>query len=138
MESVPEEFADLFEKRAFGFVASLLPDGAPHVAPVWVDYDGTHLLVNTVEGSRKERNLRGDPRIAVAIADPDQPYRYLMVRGEVVEITREGADDHLDRLAERYTGQPRYPRRGQDDGARVVVKIRPDAVTGQSPPTGPR
>lgn len=134
-EPIPAEYLDLFEKRAFAFVATLLPDGDPHVVPTWVDYDGDHLLVNVVEGSRKEKNVRKHPAVAVAIQDPDQPYRYLQVRGTVVEATAEGADEQLDDVAERYTGQPRYPRRGADENRRILLRIRPEHVTGQSPPS---
>lgn len=132
MTDIPAEYQDLFEKRSFAFVATLLPDGASHVTPTWVDFDGEHVLVNTVRDNRKDKNVQRDPRITLAIADPENPYRYLSVRGEVVERREEGAREHLDRLAERYTGQPRYP--GPGDQHRVVLAVRPDAVSGQSPP----
>lgn len=133
MEPIPEEYHDLFERRSFAFVATLLPDGAPHVTPTWVDRDGDHVLVNTVRDNRKDRNVRKDPRVALAIADPENPYRYLSVRGEVVERREEGATEHLDGLAERYTGESEYQGPGRD--SRVVHVIRPDAVSGQSPPS---
>ena len=133
MSEIPPEFRDLFEKRSFAFVATLLPDGAPHVTPTWVDFDGEHVLVNVVADSRKDRNVRKDPRITLAIADPENPYRYLSVRGEVVERREEGAREHLDELAERYTGEAEYP--GPDGQDRVVLVVRPDAVNGQSPPS---
>lgn len=133
MAEIPPDFLDLFEKRSFAFVATVLPDGAPHVTPTWVDFDGEHVLVNTVRDNRKDRNVRRDPRITLAVADPDNPYRYLSIRGEVIERREEGARDHLDSLAERYTGQPTYP--GPSGQERVVLVIRPDAVSGQSPPS---
>ena len=133
MVSIPAEYQDLFDKRSFAFVATLLPDGAPHVTPTWVDFDGEHVLVNTIRNNRKDKNVRNDPRITVAIADPENPYRYLSVRGEVVERREEGAREHLDTLAERYTGEAKYP--GPDGGQRVVLVIRADDVTGQSPPS---
>lgn len=133
MESIPSEYQDLFEKRAFAFVGTLLPDGSPHVTPTWVDYDGEHVLVNTVLDNRKDKNVRKDPRITLAIADPENPYRYLSVRGEVVERREEGAREHLDALAERYTGEAKYP--GPSGQQRVVLVIRPDDVSGQSPPS---
>lgn len=133
MASIPAEYQDLFEKRSFAFVATLLPDGSPHVTPTWVDFDGEHVLVNTIQNNRKDKNLRNDPRITLAIADPENPYRYLSVRGEVVERREEGAREHLDTLAERYTGEAKYPGPGGDQ--RVVLVIRADHVSGQSPPS---
>ena len=132
MEAIPAEYQDLFEKRSFAVVATLLPDGAAHVVPTWVDLDAGHVVVNTVRGSRKDKNVRRDPRITLAIADPDNPYRYLSVRGEVVARRESGARKHLDTMAERYTGEASYPGPAGDD--RVVLEIRPDHVSGQSPP----
>ena len=136
MTELPAEYRDLFEKPSFAFVSTLLPDGSPHVTPTWVDFDGEHVLVNTVRDNRKDRNVRNDPRIALAIADPENPYRYLSVRGEVVERREEGARDHLDRLAERYTGEARYP--GPSGQQRVILVIHPETVSGQSPPSRAR
>ncbi len=133
MTSIPPEYRDLFEKRSFAFVATLLPDGAPHVTPTWIDFDGEHVLVNTVRNNRKDKNVRRDPRLTLAVADPENPYRYLSVRGEVVERREEGAREHLDTLAERYTGEARYS--GPGDDQRVVLVIRVDDVSGQSPPS---
>ena len=130
--AVPAEYHDLFASRSFAFVATLLPDGSPHVTPTWVDFDGENVLVNTVVDNRKDRNVQQDPRVALAIADPAHPYRYVAVRGEVVERREAGAADHIDALAERYLGEPRYPG---PPGDRVVHVIRPDHVTGQSPPS---
>jgi PPOX class probable F420-dependent enzyme len=131
MVTIPEEYRDLFEKPSFAFVATLLPDGAPHVVPTWVGLDGDDLLVNTVRGSRKDRNLRKDPRIALAIADPENPHRYLAIRGEAIDIREEGARKQLDVMAERYTGDAKYPG---PEGDRVLITVRPDATSGQSPP----
>jgi len=80
MSDIPAEYQDLFERRSFAFVATLLPDGAPHVTPTWADFGGEYVLVNTVPDNRKDKTVRRDPRIALAIADPDNPYRYLSVR----------------------------------------------------------
>lgn len=135
MAVIPEEYRDLFTKPAFAFVATLMPDGSPHVTPTWVDFDGEHVLVNTVPGNRKSRNVEGDRRIALAVADPEDPYRYVSIRGAVVERREEGARDHLDELAERYTGRREYTGPGADD--RVVLVIRPDNVVGQTPPSKP-
>ena len=99
---ISENFRDLFTKRAFANLATLMPDGRPQVTPVWCDFDGTHVLVNTAKGRQKDRNMRRDPRVAIALADPDNPYRYLEVRGRVVEITEQGANEHIDRMAKKY------------------------------------
>jgi len=128
MATVPAEYHDLFEKRTIAHFSSLLPDGSPHVVPVWIDFDGTHLLVNTASGRRKTRNVRRDPRVALSMTDPDDPYRYLGVRGEVVEVTEDGADDHIDELARRYMDVDEYPNLGDEQGERVLIRVRVDHV----------
>lgn len=125
---IPKEFLDLFEKKAFAALATLLPNGAPQVTPVWCDFDGTYVLVNSARGRVKDRNMRRDPRVSLAILDPDNPYRYLGIQGRVVEITEEGADAHIDRLAKKYLGLDRYPYR-QPGEVRVIYKIKPERVT---------
>lgn len=128
-QTIPEEYLDLFEKQAFCFLATLMPDGSPQVTPVWVDFDGTHIVVNSSEGRVKDRNMRRDARVAVAIHDPDDPYRYLQIQGEVVEITADGAKEHIDKLARKYMDVDSYPylRPGE---VRVIYKIKPDSVQG--------
>jgi PPOX class probable F420-dependent enzyme len=125
-EPIPDNFLDLFEKRAFCSIATLLPDGSPHVTPVWVDYDGEHVIINTPIGTRKDRNMLADPRVALSIYDPDNPYRYLLVRGRVVETTTEGAAEHIDKLAFRYRGQQRYQGPNRDN--RRLHLIEPHRV----------
>lgn len=124
MDAVPEEFRDLFEKETFAHFTTLMPDGSPHAVPVWIDIDGDDLLVNTVRGTRKERNVRRDGRVALSMIDPDDPHRLLSVRGRVVETTAEGAREHIDALALRYLGEERY----DDDRPRVLLRIRPSHV----------
>ena len=124
---IPESHLDLFQKRAFAHLGTLMPDGSPQVTPVWIDYDGTHLLVNSANGRQKDRNMRRKAKVGLDIVDPDNPYRYLGVRGTVVEITEEGADAHIDRLARKYTGAERYGNRSQGE-VRVIYKIRPERV----------
>jgi PPOX class probable F420-dependent enzyme len=121
----------LFTKRAFGNLATLMPDGSPQVTPVWCDFDGTHVLVNSAKGRRKDRNMRRDTRVAIAVCDPDNPYRYLEVRGRVVEITEQGADEHIDRMAKKYLGVDKYPNRGPGE-VRVLYKIQPERTTSMS------
>ncbi len=129
-KKIPEKFTDLFEKKAFGSLATLMPDGSPQVTPVWVGYDGTHVLVDSAKGRVKDENMRNDSRVAIAIRDPDNPYRYLQVQGRVVEITQEGADELIDQFAQRYLGKEKYPFR-QPGEVRVLYKILPEAISGQ-------
>jgi PPOX class probable F420-dependent enzyme len=124
---IPESFKDLFEKPAFAHLATLMPDGRPQVTPVWVAYDGRHVHINTAAGRQKDRNLVRDGRVALSILDPANPYRYLEVRGSVVERTESGADASIDALSERYIGKP-YPFR-QPGEKRVLYKILPEHVT---------
>lgn len=127
VDQIPQEFLDLFEKKSFAQLATLMPDGSPQVTPVWIDYDGTYLLVNSAKGRQKDLNMRRDPRVAVSIQDPEDPYRYLQVRGTVEVITQEGADEHIDGRAKHYLGLEKYPHREQGE-IRVIYKIRPDQV----------
>jgi len=127
--TIPPQFRDLLEtKKAFAHLSTLMPDGSPQVTPVWFDFDGTHLRINTAKGRVKDRNMRRDGRIAVAIQDPDNPYRYLAVRGRVEEITERGADAHIDALTKKYLGQDRYPYR-QAGEVRVTYRIRLERVS---------
>ncbi len=127
--SALEKYRDLFDKRAFAHLATLMPDGSPQVTPVWVDFDGTHIIVNTARGRQKDRNLRRDGRVAIEIQDPDNPYRYVEIRGRVAEITEQGADESIDRLAFKYTGSPKYQFRRAGE-QRVIYKIEPEKVSG--------
>jgi len=106
-----------------------MPDGTPQVTPVWVDYDGRYVLVNTALGRVKERNLRRDPRVGLDVADQQNPYKMVSIRGRVAELTTENADAHIDKLAKKYLGQDRYPFR-QPNEQRVIVKIEPQHVAG--------
>jgi len=126
--SIPEEFHDLFEKATFAHVTTMSPDGKPHTTPVWVDYDAEddRLLVNTERGRRKARNVDADPTVSVSMTDPDNPYRFLSVTGEVDEVTTEGAREHIDALAKRYMGEDEYPNPIETE--RVILRIRADEV----------
>jgi PPOX class probable F420-dependent enzyme len=126
--TIPQDFFDLFQKRAFGMFATLMPDGHPQVTPVWCDLEGGYVLVNTAKGRQKDRNVRRDPRVTVMVLDPDNSYRYLEIRGRVTEITESGADDHIDKMAMKYLGQAKYPYR-QPAEVRVLLRIRPEHVT---------
>ena len=128
MAGIPDKYRDLFTKKAFAHVATVGRDGTPHVTPVWIDYDGTYVRFNTARGRVKERNLKRTPRVALEIQDPDNPYRYVQVRGRA-EVTEQGADAHIDALAKKYTGQDRYGNR-QPGEVRVMVKVVPERVQG--------
>lgn len=125
---IPEGYVDLFNKKAFANLATLMPDGRPQVTPVWFEFDGSHLVINSAKGRQKDRNMRRNPAVSLSIQDPDDPYRYLEVRGRVVEITEEGADDHIDKLAKKYLDADSYPYRKQDE-VRVIYKIEPEHTT---------
>jgi len=128
MVSIPEKFLDLFQKRAFAHLATLMQDGSPQITPVWIDYDGTYLVVNSAKGRLKDKNMRRDPRVSIEISDPDDPYRYFQVRGRVVEITEQEADEHIDKMAYKYQGKERYPYRRPGE-VRVVYKVLPEHVS---------
>lgn len=125
---IPDSHLDLLNKKAFAHLATLMPSGQPQVTPVWVDYDGRFIRFNTAEGRQKDKNLQRDGRVALSIMDPDNPYRYLEVRGHVAERTRDGADQHIDALAKKYLGQDKYPWRRPGE-VRVTYKVQPDHTT---------
>lgn len=129
MPEIPEAYRDLFSKPAFAHLVTLMPDGSPQVTPVWIDAQDGVLLVNTAKGRLKDRNMRRDPRVALAISDPANPYRYLQVRGRVLEATEQGADAHIDKMAKKYLGKDTYPFRAPGE-TRVLFKITPEHVQG--------
>lgn len=125
---IPEAYLDLFEKRAFAHLATVMADGTPQVTPVWIDYDGEYLLVNSAKGRIKDRNMEQRPYVAIEISDPDDPYRYLTIRGRVVEITEEGGVEHIDKLNLKYRGIPKYNL--PEGQVRRIYKIACDKVEG--------
>lgn len=122
---IPEDYKDLFEKKAFAHLATLNDDGTPQVTPVWVDYDGDYILVNSARGRRKDKNMERNRAVALSIQDPDNPYRYLEIRGNVTEITEQNADQHIDKMAKKYIDQDKYPW-SKPDEVRVIYKIKPE------------
>lgn len=118
----------LFEGPNFAHLSTLMRDGSPQVTPVWVDLDGERILVNTAEGRVKPRNVRGDPRVSISIINQQNPYSHAAVRGRVVDITHEGADAHIDKLAKKYLGQDTYPFR-QPGEQRVIFVIEAEHVS---------
>ena len=127
-QAIPEKYRDLFSKRAFASLATMMPNGQPQVTPVWVDIDGEDVIFNSAKGRQKDRNVRRDPRVALALIDPENPYRYLEIRGKVVEITEEGASAHIDKMAKKYLGVDKYPY-GQPGEVRVIYKVKPEHTT---------
>lgn len=127
MVAIPAEYHDLFERKTFAHVATVMPDGTPHVTPVWIDYDPDteHVLVNTERGRRKDRNVERNPRVGLSMTDPADPYRRLSVLGVVAEATTDGAREHIEALSRRYTGGP-YP--GEIETERVLWRIRAERV----------
>lgn len=126
--AIPEQYKDLLEKKAFAHLGTLMADGSPQVTPVWFDYDGTHIRVNSAKGRVKDKNLRSRPQVALDVPDPDNPYRHMQIRGKVTQITEEGADAHIDSLAKKYLGQDKYPFR-QPGEERVIYKITVERVS---------
>ena len=128
MLAIPSAYLDLLEqKKAFAHLATLMPDGSPQVTPVWFDYKDGRIRVNSAKGRTKSRNMKEGSRIALAIMDPDNPYRYIQVRGQVGRVTEEGASAHIDSLAKKYLGQEKYPyaRPGE---IRVIFEIEPTSA----------
>ena len=125
--TIPSTHLDLLTARALANLATSMDDGTPQVTPVWFDVEGEYVRVNSAQGSVKDRNMRARPYVALNIVDPQNPYRYLQIRGPVVEITTEGADAHIDTLAEKYTGAGRRFNH-QPGEVRVIYKIKPEHV----------
>jgi PPOX class probable F420-dependent enzyme len=130
-QSIPESHVSLLKKPVFAHFVTLMKDGSPQSTPVWVEYDGTHVLVNSAVGRIKDQNVRRDPRVALSLTDPENPYRYLEIRGRVVEITQKGADELIDKLAFKYLGKEKYPFR-QPGEQRVTYKIAPEKVVARA------
>jgi PPOX class probable F420-dependent enzyme len=127
MAAIPQTHRDLFDKKTFAHLATVGADGAPQVTPVWIDFDGSHIRFNTARGRVKTRNFERNPTVALSVQDPDNPYRYVQVRGRVVEVTEKGADAHIDALAKKYLGQDKYPHRRPGE-VRVTVKVSPEKI----------
>jgi PPOX class probable F420-dependent enzyme len=124
---IPEQALDLFQKPILAHLATVMSDGTPQVTPVWIDFDGEYILVNTAKGRLKELNMQARPQVGLDLVDPANDYHWLSVRGQVVEITPEGGDDHINKMEKKYTGNDVY--QGFVPGQiRVICKIRPERV----------
>lgn len=126
--TIPEDYHDLFDGETYAMLGTLMPDGTPQITPVWVDREGDEVLINTARGRQKERNLARDSRVGFCILDPQDPYRYISIRGRVAELTEDGAEAHIDALARRYFDVEEYPHHGEERGPRVIVRIAPHRV----------
>jgi PPOX class probable F420-dependent enzyme len=129
MTKLPEQALKLIkEGKNFATIATLMPDGSPHATVTWIDTDGKHVIFNTAEGRLKSKNLRRDPRVAISILNSENPYQQVLIQGRVVEMTRDGADEHIDRMAKKYLGVDKYPYRAPGE-KRVMVRVAPDKVS---------
>jgi PPOX class probable F420-dependent enzyme len=129
---ITEPIAKLLEGKNLAFVATLMKDGWPQITPTWVDIKDGKILVNTAEGRLKQKNISRDDRIAISVADQNNPYHMVTVRGRVVEQTTEGADEHIDKLAKKYLGVEKYPLRSPNE-KRIIIKIKPERIHYQPP-----
>lgn len=127
VQSLDSGIVGLLEGKNFASFVTLMKDGSPHVAPTWIDHQEDIILINTAKGRVKEKNVRNDPRVAISIYDEDNPYHMATIRGRVVEITTNGADEHIDKLAKRYLGLDKYPGRAPGE-QRILLKIIPEKV----------
>jgi len=125
---LPDNAIKILEKKSFANLATLMPDGTPQVSPVWCEYDGTHVVINTARGRQKDKNMTRDPRVSISASDPDNPYHYVEIRGRVVEMTETGADAHIDKFAKKYLNVDSYPYRRGPEEVRVIIKIEPEHV----------
>ena len=130
MPTIPEKYLDLLtRKKAFAAIATTMPDGSPQVTPVWFDFKDGKLRVNTARGRVKARNLKQGAAVALAIVDPENPYRYIQVRGKVARVTEDGAVPHIDSLAKKYLGQDKYTNAAPGE-VRLMCEIEPTSASG--------
>lgn len=130
MAVIPEGYLDLLNKKiTFANVATVMKDGSPQVTPVWFDYTGSKIRINTARGRVKARTLKEGTRVAIAIMDPENPYRYVQVRGRVASVTENAANAHIDSLAKKYLGKDKYPF-SQPGEVRVMYEIEPTSAQG--------
>jgi PPOX class probable F420-dependent enzyme len=125
---IPETYMDLFERKAFAFLGTLMPDGSPHVTPVWVMYEAPYVVINSARGRVKDENMERDPRVSLAVLDPQNPYRYVGMQGRVVRTSEETGRKVIDQLAKKYQGVDEYG--GPKDEVRVTYYIEPENVYG--------
>ena len=125
MSKLSDKCKEMLKKPVFAHLATLMPDGAPQVSPVWIDIDGDLLVVNSAAGRVKDKNMRRDARVAISVTDPNNAYQAFMLRGHVTQVTTDGADAHIDRMAKKYMDKDTYPFR-QPTEVRVIYRIAVD------------
>jgi PPOX class probable F420-dependent enzyme len=125
---LPEGLLALLTSPSPCYLATTMPDGSPQITQTWVDTDGEHILINSVQGFQKIKNIKRDPRVALTVADSKNPFHYFQVRGRVLGVTTEGAVDHIEKLAHRYLGTA-YPWFGGRDQIRLLITIEPDKIS---------
>jgi PPOX class probable F420-dependent enzyme len=125
---LPEELLTLLHQPSTCYLSTLMADGSPQLTQTWVDTDGEHIIINSVQTHLKVKNIARDPRVAVAISSPTRPGRYFQVRGRALQVTTAGAAEHIDKLAEKYTGKPYQWYRGRDQ-VRVIIVIQPEKIS---------
>ncbi len=131
MVAMPADYMDLLQKKAaFAHLATIMPNGTPQVTPVWFDYTNGKIWINSAKGRVKTRNMQEGAAVALSILDPDNPYRYIQIRGRVEHVKEEGASAHIDSLAKKYLGKEKYPW-AQPGQVRVTFEIEPTAVQAQ-------
>lgn len=128
MKPLSAKAKKLIDASNFACVATIMPDGSPHVSPVWIDRDDDTVIINSPEKTQKVKNLKRDPRVAVCVYDLSNPHSRLVIRGRVIEITKKGAEEHIDRMEMKYNGNPRYPRHDEEN-PRTLVRIEPIRVS---------
>lgn len=129
-DTLTDKARALLARPLLATLVTVCPSGWPQATPLWIETDGDDLLVNTARGRAKARNIERDPRVALTVVDPDDPYGGVVVRGTVVDVTTDGADAHIDRLAKKYLGVDVYPGH-QPDQVRITVRIRTDRIVSQ-------
>ena len=127
--NLPDGLLALLHQPSPCYLATVMPDGSPQLTQTWVDTDGEHVLINSVAGHQKIRNIERDPRVAVNVSDAKDTARYYAIRGRVVSVTADGAADHIEKLAQRYLGGP-YPWYGGRDQTRLLITIEAGKISG--------
>ena len=127
-EKIMEPVAKIIKKKNFAFLGTLMKDGSPHVSPVWIDITNNNtILINTAKGRIKQKNVSKDPRVSISLTDDENPYSMVTIRGQVIEQTNNGADEHIDKLAKKYLNTDRYPGHSPNI-QRIILRIRPEKV----------
>src|SRR5919199_3910207 len=124
-EKTMEPVAKIIKKKSFAFLGTLMKDGSPHVSPVWIDIIDNTILINTAKGRIKQKNVSRDPRVSISLIDEENPYSMVTIRGQVIEQTSNGADEHIDKLAKKYLNIDRYPGHSPNT-KRIILRIRPE------------